>query len=388
MRNVDTVEEFWTWATVEEAFECADAGSVDRFRDRLGGFLGVGQPVPVPSGRWAIQRILESLEVPIGSTRRVVTTAFNCSVVESAIRNAGFEARVFDFADPDGSYDWDRVIALLEQRPVALIIPHLFGVPVDFRPIIEICHRHGIVIIEDCAHTLGGFVGGAMVGTLGDFGVFSFNYDKPISLVWGGAVVARDRQASVLGALGHSSMPTAAWEYRQLSGVARAARTRRQQIRLQGWRRRVDLPARVKARLHRFDMPTSVGIGPLRAELGIWCLDHYPEIRDQRNRLAEEIQHSAQRYRTWNCSDDVRPAWLKQKVCTIPTSRSHSAAARLRAEGLRVGNFNWPTLIGKPSVDVVVESTQTATCWIDVPVHQRMGPEQMDAIIKALEAGE
>ena len=57
-----------------------------------------------------------------------------------------------------------------------------------FPTIIEYCREKGIIIIEDCAHTLGGKIGGEAAGTL-EMLLFWFNYDKPISLGWGGAMI-------------------------------------------------------------------------------------------------------------------------------------------------------------------------------------------------------
>jgi Predicted pyridoxal phosphate-dependent enzyme apparently involved in regulation of cell wall biogenesis len=80
--------------------------------------------------------------------------------------------------------------------PKAIVPVHLLGHPANLEPILPLLAEHHIRIVEDAAEALGShWVGGALdsrvPGTVGDFGIYSFNFNKPISTGGGGMVVAR-----------------------------------------------------------------------------------------------------------------------------------------------------------------------------------------------------
>jgi dTDP-4-amino-4,6-dideoxygalactose transaminase len=84
-----------------------------------------------------------------------------------------------------------------ERQPKAIVPVHLLGHPADLAPILEAAARHGVRIVEDAAEALGsrwaaGALDGRAPGTVGDFGIYSFNFNKVISTGGGGMVVARD----------------------------------------------------------------------------------------------------------------------------------------------------------------------------------------------------
>ena len=91
-----------------------------------------------------------------------------------------------------------RSRAQLRSDHHAIVVPHLFGVPSDFRPIRRAAAELGILVIEDCAHTVGGRIGKAVAGTLGDLAIFSFTYNKPISVAGGGVLLINNTRLEPL----------------------------------------------------------------------------------------------------------------------------------------------------------------------------------------------
>ena len=69
---------------------------------------------------------------------------------------------------------------------------HSFGLPAAADRLREIARARGLRIIEDCAHALGGTLGGRTLGTLGDASFFSFQWSKPYTTGLGGMAVTQD----------------------------------------------------------------------------------------------------------------------------------------------------------------------------------------------------
>jgi len=74
----------------------------------------------------------------------------------------------------------------------ALVVMHTFGHPVDLDPIVEICSRYHIKLIEDAAEALGSLYKGKHVGHTGLAGALSFNGNKIITAGGGGAILTND----------------------------------------------------------------------------------------------------------------------------------------------------------------------------------------------------
>ena len=82
----------------------------------------------------------------------------------------------------------------ITKRTKAIIPVHLYGSMADMDAIMAIADRHGIPVIEDCAHAHGGMWGGRGVGSIGKVGSFSFQQSKNLSSGEGGACLTNDKE--------------------------------------------------------------------------------------------------------------------------------------------------------------------------------------------------
>lgn len=147
------------------------------------------------AGRTALAAVLEACQCAEGSM--VVIQAFTCVAVPNAIRAARLTPV---YVDIDASLNIDvhrleQLFAVHGDAIQAVIVQHTFGVPADVQRIVALCHQHGALVIEDCAHSLGATVDGQRVGTFGDAAIYSFGRDKVISTVSGG--VATTQHAAI-----------------------------------------------------------------------------------------------------------------------------------------------------------------------------------------------
>ena len=71
---------------------------------------------------------------------------------------------------------------------------HLYGLAADMDTIVELCRKHNVVLIEDAAESLGTTYKGKHTGTIGDYGVYSFNGNKIITTSGGGMLVSNNEE--------------------------------------------------------------------------------------------------------------------------------------------------------------------------------------------------
>ena len=375
----DTVEPFWNETDVESCMPLASQVQPADFLDCLRGFLGTTSPAwTYPSGREALKAVLRR---SVRQERKLVlVTALTCPVVADVIRNVGGQVHAHDFDDTRGTIRWERIAKMLTHNHAAIIVTHLFGVPMDFRTLLTAARRHGVHVIEDCAHTLGGQIGDQMAGTLGDASFFSFNYDKPISLAGGGALLVNHPD------LVPSRNPddlTVHGEKNELEQYFMFTAARRSRIYPHGtFFRASNRIAQALRLLPRARMPHCRGIGPLRSALGVRQLERYQQIVAIRNKWASLLERWNPDH-TWFRGPSVTPAWLRQKLSLRIPSNADSVSQSLRRQGFRVGRFNWPHTLQSPEPNP--NADYISKHMLDVPVHQAMNENELLVIQKEFE---
>lgn len=170
----------WRW------FNCKKGKRVGELERKFKQEYGAEDAFTFSQGREAFYALLKA--VGIGKGDEVLLQAYTCIVVPNAILWAGAKPV---YIDVDETFNINP--ALIEKKITpstkAIIVQHAFGVPVDIKKIKEICKKHNLILIEDCALSLGAKFDGKKVGTFGDVAFFSFGRDKVISSVSGGLAI-------------------------------------------------------------------------------------------------------------------------------------------------------------------------------------------------------
>jgi dTDP-4-amino-4,6-dideoxygalactose transaminase len=152
--------------------------------------LGVGHAIACSSGSAAVHSAIAALELEPGD--EVITTSITDI---GALAPLLYQGLVPVFADVDpmtGNVTAGTVEAVWSERTRAVIATHLFGNPADVPAIRRIAERTGAVVVEDAAQAFLASKDGAVVGTMGHLGAFSFQQGKHITSGEGGVVVTDD----------------------------------------------------------------------------------------------------------------------------------------------------------------------------------------------------
>ncbi len=185
---------------VQEAFESgwvAPLGpQVDAFEQEFAEKVGARYALALSSGTAALHLALIHLGVGPGDEVLVSTLTFAASanpVVYQGGRPVFIDSETTSWnMDPNLLEDVLKDKARRGKLPKAVIVVHLYGQSADLDPIVEICDRYGVPLIEDAAEALGATYKGRSPGTFGQAGIFSFNGNKIITTSGGGMLVSDD----------------------------------------------------------------------------------------------------------------------------------------------------------------------------------------------------
>lgn len=140
-----------------------------------------------PWARNAIWHAIKSLNLRPG--QNVLVPSYNCGAELDPIVKSGASVKFYR-VDRSARIDLGHLQQIIDEQSRVLYVTHYLGFPQDLPPLLELCRKHGLHLIEDCAHALYSKYDGRYLGTFGDFGVFSMR--KSLPLPDGGALLIND----------------------------------------------------------------------------------------------------------------------------------------------------------------------------------------------------
>jgi len=160
------------------------------FEKEFAEYLGVKFAVGVGSGTDALTLAIRGLG--LGKNDEVIVPA-NAYPTAFGVAAAGVNLRLCDVDEDTLNVSAKTLEAAITSRTKAIVVVHLYGMPVVMDEIINFAKRLNIAVIEDCAQAVGAKIGNKYVGTFGDIACFSFYPTKNLSTMGdGGAVVTND----------------------------------------------------------------------------------------------------------------------------------------------------------------------------------------------------
>jgi perosamine synthetase len=170
--------------------EMIQGPDINRFQHVFASAIGLPSAVATSYGRMAFYYILKAFNFPPGA--EVIVPALTFWVIPEMVRVAGLTPVAADVDPRTFNLDASAFERAITDRTVAVVPTHLYGLPCDMAAILGLARRHGLAVIEDCAHALGARYRGRNVGTFGDAAFFSLQTLKPLNTYGGGMAVARD----------------------------------------------------------------------------------------------------------------------------------------------------------------------------------------------------
>lgn len=165
---------------------------VSAFEEEFAAYTGAKYCVGLANGLDALWIAFRLLNIGKGDEVIVQGNTYIASVMGITMNGA---TPVFVEPDEHFGIDVDKIEEKITEKTKAILVVHLYGMASRMDKIAELCRKHNLRLVEDCAQSHGAYFQGQMTGTFGDVGCFSFYPSKNLGAFGdGGAIVTNDEE--------------------------------------------------------------------------------------------------------------------------------------------------------------------------------------------------
>ena len=164
---------------------------VSSFEEEFAEYIGSKYSVGLASGLDALWLAFRILGIGKGDEVLVQGNAYIACVMGITINGA-----TPIFVEPNEHYgiDVDKIEEKITDKTKAILVVHLYGMASEMDKIVDICKRHNLKLVEDCAQSHGACFDGKVTGTFGDIGCFSFYPSKNLGAFGDGGAIVTDNE--------------------------------------------------------------------------------------------------------------------------------------------------------------------------------------------------
>jgi perosamine synthetase len=187
---LDGNEEKYLVECIRTGWISSEGPFVRRFEEQFASRVGRKHGIAVANGSVALDTAVAALG--IGSGDEVILPASTIISCAAPIVRAGARPVLVDCSASTWNMDAAQIEARITPRTKAIMVVHIFGLPVDMDPVLSVARRHGLKVIEDAAEVIGQSYRGQPCGSFGDVSTFSFYPNKHVTTGEGGMVLTND----------------------------------------------------------------------------------------------------------------------------------------------------------------------------------------------------
>jgi perosamine synthetase len=187
---LDGNEEKYLVECLRTGWISSEGPMVRRFEEAFAARVGRRHGVAVSNGSVALDAAVAALGLAPGD--EVILPTFTIISCAAAIVRAGATPVAVDCDPRTWNMTAEHVAARITPRTKAIMVVHIYGLPVDMGPLLELAERHGLRIVEDAAEMHGQTWRGRPCGSFGELSAFSFYPNKHVTTGEGGMIVTDD----------------------------------------------------------------------------------------------------------------------------------------------------------------------------------------------------
>lgn len=175
------------WISSEGAF-------VSKFEQEFSKYIGLEHAIAVSNGSAALDIAIKALG--IGAGDEVIMPTFTIISPAQSLVTAGAIPVLVDSDPITWNMNVNQIEKKITSKTKAILVVHIYGLPVEMDLILALCKKHDLKLIEDAAEVHGQTYNGRMCGSFGDISTFSFYPNKHITTGEGGMILCNNFEIS------------------------------------------------------------------------------------------------------------------------------------------------------------------------------------------------
>jgi perosamine synthetase len=172
---------------IETGWISSEGPFIQRFENEMADYVSRKHGIAVSNGSAALDIAIKALGIGIGD--EVILPTFTIISPAQSIITAGAIPVLIDSDLNTWNMDVTQIELKITPKTKAILVVHIYGLPVDMDPIIELCRKYNLFLIEDAAEMHGQTYKGKKCGSFGDISTFSFYPNKHITTGEGGMIM-------------------------------------------------------------------------------------------------------------------------------------------------------------------------------------------------------
>lgn len=332
----------------------AQGPKVDEFQNKFAKYVEAKYGIATSSGTTALHTALVAAGIKPGD--EVITTPFTFAATSNSILYTQAKPVYADIDAKTFNLDPAKIEEQITDKTKAIVPVHLYGQPADMDGILEIAQKYNLKVIEDAAQAHGAVYKGKKIGSIGDFGCFSFYPTKNMTTGEGGMVTTNDE------------------EYAEKAGMVRAhGESKRYEQSLLGYNYRMT------------DIAASIGLVQLKH------IDEFNKIRNENANYLSEGLADVEGITTPVVADNVTHVFHQY---TIRVSKDRDTFQKFLTDNQIGTGIHYPIVLYKQPYYQALSITgncplaeEAASQVISIPVHPSLTTEELDTIIDTIKKG-
>lgn len=176
---------------IETGWISSEGPFISKFEEGFSNYIGCEYGVAVSNGSAALDIAIKALN--IGQGDEVIMPAFTIISPAQSVVTHGALPVLVDSDPLTWNMDVTQIEAKITARTKAILVVHIYGLPVDIDPVLALAKKHNLKVIEDAAEMHGQTYKGKMCGSMADLSIFSFYPNKHITTGEGGMLLTNDK---------------------------------------------------------------------------------------------------------------------------------------------------------------------------------------------------
>ncbi|HCA48137.1 MAG TPA: hypothetical protein DEP45_12540 [Armatimonadetes bacterium] len=374
--------------------ERQQTGAREQLEAAIAEYHGAHAAFATSSARVALWLILRALHQLRPEADRVIIPGYTCPTVGRSVTEAGLEGLCADVELDTLNVEAAEVGALADDRVLAVVAPHMFGMPCDVAALRSICEQHSLWLIEDLAQCVGGRWQGRLVGTFGDIGFLSMGRSKNLRGCEGGLLWVNHADLVEPLRVAFERLPEAhaAWRARcRQVAVVRLSEP-------YAWALARRLPGlRVGAEDQSFDTHPAK-LGDREAAVGLISFGRLEEYNHRRREQAAQLRKLLEDVPGLKCQTvppEAEPTYVRFATTVTAELGMHrdELAARLQRANVdarafytrQMSDYDWFRQAEQP------RSTPNSQTMVDtnliLPMHHAMSEDGLVGVARAMRGG-